>query len=373
MKIERVTVRAVELPARRPMATSNIQITAIWFLVTDLQTADGARGRSYIWAFNQAAAKTLAHAIEHLSGCALGENPFFSSRLWANMWKSTIQWGHGGISVMAMGAIDAAVWDLVGRLSQQPLANLLGRRVERVPVYASGLWLTDDMQQLAQEAEDLLGQGFRAMKMRVGRSDLQRDLQAVQTVRAVVGSAVDLMVDFSSAIAKPHATRLAHALDGLGLHWIEDPIADENVGEHATLATGLRTPVCFGEKVYAPQGLQALIEGKAADVLMVDLQRAGGVTGWQRCAAMADAARLPITTHLLPELNVHLAASAPTGSYLEYIDWAQDLFDEKLDLRDGTAGIPSGPGFGLQWNEERLERHTVQRWDFAKQAAHAVS
>lgn len=372
MSLQRVTVRAVELPIAKPLVTSNIRIQSIWFLVTDVHASDGASGRSYIWAFNEACAKALLHTIEHLSANVFDEDPFFSSRLWSKMWKAGIQLGHSGMSVMAMGAIDAAVWDLVGKITGQPLANLLGRKLDRVPAYASGLWITDDMQQLAEEAQDLLAQGFRAMKMRVGRDDLQRDRLAVSTVRSVVGADVDLMVDFSSAIAKPYATRLAHALEEFALCWIEDPIADENVADHARIASDLRTPICFGEKVYSPQGLQAIVDAKAADVLMVDLQRAGGVTGWQRCAALADAARLPITTHLLPELNVHLAASAPTGFYLEYIDWAQDLFEDKLELRDGALSVPEGPGFGLRWNEERLARHTVHCCDFTKGASRAI-
>ena len=371
MSLQLVTVRAVELPIAKPLVTSNIRIQSIWFLVTDVCTSDGAVGRAYIWAFNEACAKALVHTIEHLSSSVFDEDPFFSSRLWSRMWKASIQLGHGGTSVMAMGAIDSAVWDLVGRIARQPLANLLGRRLERLPVYASGLWITDDMQELAREAQALLDQGFRAMKMRVGRDDLQRDRLAVSTVRSVVGSEVDLMVDFSSAIAKPYATRLAHALEEFDLCWIEDPIADENVADHAHMASELRTPICFGEKVYAPQGLQAIVNAQAADILMVDLQRAGGVTGWQRCAAIADAARLPITTHLLPELNVHLAASAPTGGYLEYIDWAQDLFENKLELSDGTVTVPEGPGIGLRWDEERLARHTVQTWEFTKCASRA--
>lgn len=364
MNMQRITVRAVELPIAKPLVTSNIRIQSIWFVVTDIHTADGAMGRSYIWAFNEACAKALLHTIEHLSASVFNEDPFFTNRLWTSMWKAGIQLGHSGMSVMAMGAIDAAVWDLVGKITQQPLANLLGRKLERVPAYASGLWITDDMQALAQEAQTLLTQGFLGMKMRVGRNNLQRDIEAVRTVRSAVGDGIDLMVDFSSAIAKPYATRLAHALEDFNLCWIEDPIADENIADHTEIALALRTPVCFGEKVYAPQGLQAIVSAQAADILMVDLQRAGGVTGWQRCAAVADAARLPITTHLLPELNVHLAASAPTGFYLEYIDWAQDLFEDKLQLHEGLVTVPEGPGFGLRWNEKRLARHTVACWDF---------
>ena len=364
MKIENITTRIVKIPAKDLMITGNIRIDSIWLLVVDLQTDQGAHGRSYIWGFNKAGADTLRGVVEHLSSVVLGENPFFTTKLWTRMWQATIQWGHAGMSVMGLAAIDAAAWDLIGRVANQPLANLLGRKLDRVPAYASGLWIIDDLRHLAREAAAYLEHGFRAMKMRVGRSDVDRDVAAVRTVRDVVGPSVDLMVDFSSAPSKSYATRLAHALEPFALFWIEDPIADEDVEDHAALARDTRTPICFGEKVYAPQGLQKIIAAHAADVLMVDLQRAGGVTGWTRCAAMADAARLPLTSHLLPELNVHLVASAPTGIYLEYVDWAQDLFTEKMRLSNGHVDVPDRPGFGLAWDDERLRHYTQHQQSF---------
>jgi mandelate racemase len=153
MKIDTITTRIVNIPAKEPMVTGNIKIESIWFLVLELQTDQGVRGRSYVWGFNKAGSDTLRGVVEHLSSVVLGENPFFTTRLWTNMWKSTIQWGHSGMSIMGMAAIDAAAWDVIGCAANQPLANLLGRKLDRVPVYASGLWITDDMKQLAREAE----------------------------------------------------------------------------------------------------------------------------------------------------------------------------------------------------------------------------
>ncbi len=252
---------------------------------------------------------------------------------------------------MGMAALDIACWDAVGQVTGQPVANLLGRKLDAVPVYASGLWLTDDLDKLQREARGYVEDGFRAMKMRAGRGAVAKDVAAVRAVREAIGPKVDLMVDFSSALSRDHAHRLAHALEPYQLAWIEDPIADEDVADHAEIARASRTPICFGEKVYAPQGLQKIIEARAATVLMADTQRAGGVTGWNRIAAMADSARLPLSSHVLPELNLHLVASAPTGHYLEYMNWADGLFNERMDLSQGKVKVPQRPGFGLSWNE----------------------
>jgi mandelate racemase len=280
------------------------------------------------------------------------------------MWKGTVQWGHSGIPVMASALIDMAVWDLAARLANRSVGQMLGLRTLRVPAYMSGLFMTDDFGALQREAASHVAAGFAAMKMRVGRARVQDDVTAVRAVREAIGPDIGLAVDFSSAPSREHAHRLAHALDGFDLLWIEDPIADEDPADHAEFARAIRTPVCFGEKVYTPQGFMRLIEARACDHLMADLQRAGGVTAWTRIAALADAARLPLSSHILPELNVHLVASAPTGTWLEYMPWAEDLFEERLSLADGNITVPDRPGFGLTCNADFVKAtlQDTQAW-----------
>lgn len=364
MKIDRITTRTVRLPLQEALVTGNIRIESIWFLLVDIDTDAGAHGLSYIWSFNKAGARALAAAVEHLADVVLGEDPTATARLWAKMWRAQIQWGHAGIPIMALSAIDAAAWDLLGKVAGLPVADLLGRKLDAVPAYGSGLWITDDLDQLARDAQAFLDQGFRAMKMRVGRGDMARDVAAVRAVREAIGPDIDLMADFSSALTPIYATRLAHALEPFDLCWIEDPIADEDVGDHAAITRAVKTPICFGEKVYSPQGLKQVIDARAADVLMADMQRAGGVTGWSRIAAMAEAARLPISSHILPEINLHLIASAPTGHYLEYLTWAEAIFVERMELAGGKVTVPRRPGFGLTWNDEGIRQALVDTQAF---------
>ena len=366
MKIERITTRIVRMPQAQPMVTGNIRIDAVWFLLLDVHTDEGLTGSSHVWGFNKAGSAAIKAVVDHLSASVLGEDALATTRLWGRMWKALIQWGHAGLPVMGLSAIDAACWDLVGKSAGLPLADVLGRKLDAVPAYASGLWISNDLDALQREARGNLGQGFRAMKMRVGRATIAQDVAAVRAVREAIGPEVDLMVDFSSAPSRAQAHRLGLALEEFDLHWIEDPIADEDVQDHAEIARALRTPVCFGEKVYAPQGLQKIIEARAADVLMADMQRAGGVTGWNRIAALADSARLPLSSHILPELNLHLVASAPTGHYMEYMEWAAELFNEPMVLEKGAVCVPRRPGFGLTWNEGRVAANLQDEQNFTR-------
>ncbi len=355
MKIDRITSRVVRLPLARPIVTATVTAADTWFLLVRVETEDGLRGEAFIWSYSAEISRCLQAMVGELSRHALGADPRQTEAIWAAMWKGTVQWGHAGITVMASSVIDMAVWDAAALAAGQPLGRMLGLRTTKVAGYAShGLWIGNDLDALQREAREYVDMGFRAMKMRAGRTRVEDDVAAVRAVREAIGAEVGLMVDFGSAPSPQRAEALATALDDLGLLWIEDPIVDENEREHAQLAARLRTPVCFGEKVYSPQGFVRLIEAKACDHLMADLQRAGGVTGWLRIAALADAAGLPLSSHILPEFNVHLVASAPTGAWLEYLPWAEDLCLDRMELVDGHYALPERAGFGVRLDEERI-------------------
>lgn len=355
MKIHSIQTRVVCLPLAQPLVTATLTAHHTWFLLVRVRTDEGLSGDAFIWSYNAHISSSLQSMVGELSRHALGVDPRHSAAIWAAMWKGTVQWGHAGITVMASAAIDMAVWDAAARSAGLSIGQMLGLRTARVPGYAShGLWIGHDLQALQEEAAGYVRQGFRAMKMRAGRPRVEDDVAAVRAVREAIGPDVGLMVDFGSAPSPERAQRMAEALDEIGLLWIEDPIVDEHPEEHAALARRLRTPVCFGEKVYTPQGFLRLIQAGACDHLMADLQRAGGVTAWQRIAAMADAARLPLSSHILPELNVHLVASAPTGAWLEYLPWAEELLQDRMTLVEGGFEVPQRPGFGLRYDEDRI-------------------
>jgi L-alanine-DL-glutamate epimerase-like enolase superfamily enzyme len=362
MKITQVRARTLRVPIAAPIVTATVTATDVWLLRVDLRTDDGAVGTSHIWSFNERISASLCAMTEELSRHVLGRDPTHGAQIWERIWKGTVQWGHSGIPVMATAALDVALWDMVGRIAGLSVCQLLGLRTPRVQTYAShGLWISDDLAALQKEAAGYVERGFRAMKMRAGRARIEQDVAAVRAVREAIGPEIGLMVDFGSAPSRDRALRLASALEPLELLWIEDPIVDEDPDEHAALARAIRTPVCFGEKVYTPLGFARLIAAGACDHLMADLQRVGGVTGWARIAALADAAHLPLSTHILPELNVQLVASAPTGAWLECMTWAAELFEERLQLVDGMMEVPMRPGFGFTWDEDRV-RH-AQRHD----------
>src|SRR5262249_42203554 len=149
----------------------------MWFLLVDLATDEGLTGQTYLWAYSPAGAQALQGVLRELAEVAVGEDPFFSARLWRKMWRRINQWGRAGLAINGLSAVDTAAWDLVGKALGRPLAHLLGAHAERVPTYASGgLWVAEDLAALAREAEGWANQGYRAMKMRLGRRTAQADV-----------------------------------------------------------------------------------------------------------------------------------------------------------------------------------------------------
>ena len=360
MKITDVRSRVVKMPLEKRIVSRSGILDVMWYLLVDVATDEGITGSTYLWAYSEAGAGALRQVLVELAAVAVGEDPFFSARLWQRMWGRTTQWGHAGMAVVGMSAIDTAVWDIVGKALGAPLAHLLGAHTDRVPTYASGgLWLTDDLHALAHEAEGYVASGYRAVKMRLGRERMADDLAAVRAVRDAIGPDVTLMVDVNQGWTTDYTIRIGRHLEVFDLYWLEDPIPHDDLDGHARIATALDTPIATGEKMYAPQGIRALIERRACDIVMADVQRVGGVTGWMRAAALAEAWNLPICSHLFPEINVHLVAVAPTACYLETMPWASPLFQEQLELVDGTTPVPDRPGLGFTWDEAAVRRVRV--------------
>jgi mandelate racemase len=197
--------------------------------------------------------------------------------------------------------------------------------------------------------------------MRLGRPGEADDVAAARAVRAAIGPDIRLMADANQGWDVHYALRMGRKLEdaGIDLTWFEEPIPHDDVVGQARLAAELATPLATGENAYAPFGFRELIEARAVDVPMPDLERIGGVTGWLRTAALADAWRLPLASHLFPEQSCHLMAASPTAYYLEHMPWAQPLLAEKLRLEHGRVLLPTRPGLGLVWDEAAVKRYTV--------------
>jgi L-alanine-DL-glutamate epimerase-like enolase superfamily enzyme len=362
MKITAIRTTLVDVPLERPIV-SRIRISeTMTLLLVDLETDEGLTGQTYLVTFGQDWGRAVIELLRGLEAQVRGMDPRETTPLYRKTWQVSSMAGRRGLAVFAISAIDTAAWDVAAKALGVPLWQMLGGSAAPVETYASeGLWLTDDLGKLAAEAAELVGQGFHTVKMRLGRPREADDLAAARAVRGAIGREIRLMADANQGWDVHYALRMGRKLEdaGIDLTWFEEPIPHDDVPGQARIAAELATPLATGENAYAPYGFRELIEARAVDVMMPDLERIGGVTGWLRTAALADAWRLPLASHLFPEQSCHLMAASPTAYYLEHMPWAQPLLAEKLALVDGRVPLPTRPGLGLVWDRDAVRRWTV--------------
>jgi mandelate racemase len=260
---------------------------------------------------------------------------------------------------MVASSVDTAAWDAVAKSANVPLAIYLGASLQPIAAYNSnGLGLMPQ-EAAADEAEVLLEGGFTAVKLRLGRSSFEHDLATVRAVRRRLPDKVRVMVDFNQALTFADALQSAHALDDEGVYWIEEPIRHDDYRHMALLAQAARTPIQIGENFTGLGPMAAALEAGSSDYVMLDLDRIGGVTGWQRAAGLAAAYNREVSSHLFPEVSAHLLAATPGRHWLEYVDWADPVLQQPLRIENGMA-IPSDrPGNGLAWNAEAVAKYRL--------------
>ncbi len=365
MKLEKLTVesiraRPVVVTLRRPIVNRLTTVEDWPLILIDLLTAEGVTGRSYLEPYVVKAMRYLIPALEDLADLLKGRvvAPF---DLFDSARKSLRYVGYGGQSLIAVSGLDMAAWDALAKAADVPLCVLLGGSVGPVPAYNSnGLWLKEP-EALAQEAVELVTEGgFSALKLRLGRARSGADVAAIEAVRASIGEDVRLMIDYSQALDLAEALSRCHAIDELGLAWIEDPLVYDNLDGYARLTAELDTPIQTGEHFYGPRDLHRAVQMKASDLVMPDFMRIGGVTGWLRAAAIAGASGIPVSTHLYPEVGAHVLRVTETAHWLEWQDWAEPVLQNPFTVSNGRLEIPNRPGIGLEWDEDFIAAHLVE-------------
>ena len=356
-----LTVRAVratpvEVPLNFVLGTSATAIRRAPLLLIDLETEEGVTGRTYVFCYLPAAAPAIMSLLGEVERIVQGK-PVAPAELWATLTRRFILIGVQGIVRMAMSGLDTACWDALAIAAGVPLATFLGAELRPIPAYNScGLGLTDDLGALADEAEKLLTAGFRSVKLRLGYPSLREDIAAVHAVRKRIGDDATLMVDYNQALSVEEALLRGRALDKEKIYWLEEPIRHDDYVGAARLARELKVPIQIGENFSLPAAMSVALDQGSADFVMPDLERIGGVTGWRQAADIAAGRRVQMSSHLFPEVSAHLLAATPTCHFLEYVDWANILVEQPLEISDGHAIIPPRPGNGMVWDKSAVER-----------------
>ncbi len=267
------------------------------------------------------------------------------------------------MATQAIGAFDVALYDLKAKRAGLSLAKLLGAHRDSVACYnTSGGFLHTPLEQLLVNASASRERGIGGIKLKVGQPDRALDIRRVEAMRTHLGDAVPLMVDANQQWDRPTAQRMCRIFEEFNLVWIEEPLDAYDHEGHAALAAQFDTPIATGEMLTSAAEHGELIRHRAADYLMPDAPRVGGITPFMKIAAQAEQAGLMLGPHFAMELHVHLGAVYPTEPWVEHFDWLEPLFNERLVIKDGRMLVPTRPGLGLTlseqaraWTRERAE------------------
>jgi L-rhamnonate dehydratase len=311
----------------------------------------------------------------YLKPLLLGKDPFDYEFLWQHMYRQTMAFGRKGIAMVAISAIDIALWDVMGKATRQPVFKLLGGRTKpKIPVYASRLY-SQPLAELAAEAAQYKAQGYRAMKLRFGwgpldgAAGMQHNVALVGTVRHVIGDEIDLMADAYMGWTLDYARRMLPLLESFNLRWLEEPVIPDDIGGYAALKALGRIPIAGGEHEHTIYGFRQLLEAQAVDYIQFDTNRVGGITQARKVQALAESFSVPVVPHAGQMHNFHVVMSSLNSPLAEFfpvvdVEIGNELFwyifdgeptpvDGYIDLRDDV------PGLGITIKEESLSQFSI--------------
>ena len=355
LTIRSVKARAVVAPISRPVKNAFGVIEAAPLVLIDVETDQGVTGHSYIFAYAKLTLKPLVLLIEEI-GRDLTGKAIAPVDLMAAMDAKFRLLGWQGLVGMAVSGLDMAFWDALGQAAGQPLAVLLGGSARPIRAYDS--YGVVDPKADAKDLKRSLDQGFKGIKIKGGDGDAANDERVVSGVRKLIGPDIALMIDFNQSLDPAEATRRIERLAPYDLHWVEEPVAQENLLGHAKVREMSPIPIQAGENWWFPRGFAEAIAAGASDFIMPDLMKCGGVTGWLRIAGQAEAASIPMSSYLFAEASAHMLAVTPTAHWLEVLDLARAVLAEPIRIVDGAV-TARGPGLGLIWNETAVTKYLV--------------
>jgi mandelate racemase len=356
MVIHSIVARAVVAPIHRPIRTAVGVIPAAPLVLLDVHTEQGIIGHAYLFAYTPVTLKPLVTLVKELGDLLIGKDvvPFERMKELDLHFRLL---GTQGLLGMVLSGLDMAFWDILGKAAGRPVVELLGGQAKPLRAYDSYGFI--DVKTDAAQLHRSLEQGFQGIKIKVGIGSLAQDIASVSAVRQLIGPDIALMLDFNQSMSPAEAIYRIAKLRQFDPYWVEEPVSAQDLHGHAAVRAATDVPVQTGENWWFPRDMQRAISAGASDFVMVDIMKIGGVTGWMAAAAQADAASLPLSSHIFVEASSHMLAVTPTCDWLEYLNFAGAILERPYTVTGGTVAA-QGPGLGISWDEAAVARYAVQ-------------
>lgn len=322
-------------------------------VVTDLVADDGATGTGFSWTVDAGSSAILAMLDDDCAPVVTGGPA--APELMEDRLRWHLREAGGGIAMLAIAAVDTALWDMRAKTAGVGLADLIGRRRDQVSVYASGVNRHLTLDELTEQVTRWVAAGHSRFKIKVGLPDLERDIERVAAVRRVIGPGRLLMVDANQLWDLPAARRAAAALARYDIYWLEEPLPACDTRGYARLRSAIDIPIAAGESLFTEAEFSDLLMAQGCDFIQPNICRVGGITAFLRIASLARSFSIPVMPHLLPDISGQLAMCLPLTPLVEDIDQGSFAALGALERPGGIAvagdvltTVP-GPGHGLDF------------------------
>lgn len=369
MKITSVKTFILHVPVTRNGVADSLHTLTHWGAPgVIIETDAGIAGYGYSGTHAHLASdRLITSCIETcFAEVIMGRNPLETAGLYRDMERfPPVQWvGRGGISHLAIGAIDQALWDIKAKAAGQPLWQLMGGSPRKIRAYnTDGGWMNWPLEVLIGDCKRLVeDEGYTGVKIKVGHDMLNTDIKRLEAVRKAIGDAPTLAVDANGRMDLPTALRFGPALADNDVMWFEEPLWYDDVASHRRLAESISTPIALGEQLYLTHNFETFFEAGALHYAQPDVARLGGVTPWIQVADMALNRGLPVVSHVgdMMQTHIHTAIGHPASTMLEYIPWMRECFTEPATVKDGYFLVPQEPGAGTTLRPDAIERFGVK-------------
>ena len=370
-KITSVAALTAKIPLDKVTSFARRTVHERFYALVRIKTDDGQHGIGFCYAGN-AGGELVSTAVRELfAPMLIGEDPHRTEGLWAEMYQQALLQGRAGAVMRAISAIDTALWDRNARAAGLPLASYLGAAAKRtVPAYASGGYYLEGKTpaMLGEECRLHVEQGFKAVKIKVGRLSFAEEEARIKAAREAIGSDILLMLDANNAWADvPTALTYCRRYEPYDPYWIEEPFGPDEIDSHARLAALTSITVATGEIEVGRWRFKELLDKQACEILQTDAAVCGGVTEFRRIAAIASGYGVTLCPHWFHDLHVHLVAATPNATFVEFFPDDQvlnfrRLVDRQLVLEDGTLVVPDRPGLGFDFDPAALKKYGLGEW-----------
>jgi len=350
--VSSIKTKLISVPFSDPPQTGFLTLEKIDLLIVQVETKDGVIGTGHLHPL-AGGLKTLEMCInEMLKPLIIGESIDNIEALWNKMWNATFIQGRMGITVMAMSALDIALWDCYGRTKEMPLWKIWKGNQKPLPVYGSGCYRGLGHDGMIQKAKKYVGQGFKSIKMQVAHCFTNdEDIVNVRDMRDELGKDIGIMIDVNQGWTVEETIKVCPKIESYEPEWLEEPIMADDFDGYDKVCNSTSIPIVTGENNFTHHDLLPLIRGKKIPILQPDIMR-GGYTNLIYSSKLANKFGITIAPHMFPELSIHIVASIQNPSWLEYMGWYDHLWKEPLLPKNGTLTPTSRHGHGMDFKTE---------------------